>query len=48
VFEHELVYDLKDAREIIEDWRKDYNEVRPYSSLKGNIPKVYAEVAIGL
>ena len=39
---------LKHAREIIEDWRKDYNEVRPHSSLKGSTPKEYAEAAIGL
>ena len=34
---------LKHARDIIEDWRKDYNEVRPHSSLKGTTPKEYAE-----
>jgi len=39
---------LKHAREIIEDWRKDYNEVRPHSSLKGRTPKEYAEAATGL
>ena len=39
---------LKHARDIIEDWRKDYNEVRPHSSLKGRTPKEYAEAAIGL
>jgi len=33
---------LEDAREIIEDWRMDYNEVRPHSSLKGATPKEYA------
>jgi putative transposase len=39
---------LNHAREIIEDWRMDYNEVRPHSSLKGNTPKEYAEAATGL
>ena len=39
---------LKHAREVIEDWRQDYNEVRPHSSLKGKTPKEYAEVATGL
>ena len=39
---------LKHARDIIEDWRRDYNEVRPHSSLKGSTPKEYAEAAIGL
>jgi putative transposase len=39
---------LKHAREVIEEWRKDYNEVRPHSSLKGATPKEYAETAVGL
>ena len=38
----------KHARDIIEDWRTDYNEVRPYSSLKGSTPKEYAEITAGL
>ena len=39
---------LKHAREIIEDWRRDYNEVRPHTSLKGATPKEYAEITVGL
>jgi putative transposase len=39
---------LKHARDVIEDWRRDYNEVRPHSSLKGATPKEYAETAAGL
>ena len=39
---------LKHAREIIEDWRMDYNEVRPHSSLKGATPKEYAGTAVKL
>ena len=39
---------LKHARDIIEDWRKDYNEVRPHSSLKGSTPEEYAKAATGL
>jgi hypothetical protein len=39
---------LKHAREVIEDWRRDYNEVRPHSSLKGSTPKEYAEITAGL
>jgi putative transposase len=39
---------LKHAREVIEEWRKDYNEVRPHSSLKGATPREYAETAVGL
>jgi putative transposase len=38
---------LKHAREVIEEWRRDYNEVRPHSSLKGSTPKAYAESAAG-
>jgi putative transposase len=39
---------LKHARDVIEDWRRDYNEVRPHSSLKGATPKEYAGIAMGL
>ena len=39
---------LKYARDIIEAWRIDYNEVRPHRSLKGSTPKEYAEVMAGL
>jgi putative transposase len=35
---------LKHARDIIEEWRRDYNEVRPHGSLKGFTPKEYAEM----
>jgi len=38
---------LKHAREIIEDWRKDYNEVRPHSSLNHRTPMEYAYTTIG-
>ena len=33
---------VRHAREIIESWRQDYNEVRPHSSLKGKTPKEFA------
>jgi putative transposase len=33
---------LEDARQIIEAWRKDYNTVRPHSSLGYRTPKEYA------
>jgi putative transposase len=39
---------LSHARNVIEDWRKDYNEVRPHSSLKGITPKEYAEITANL
>ena len=39
---------LKHARDVIEDWRRDYNEVRPRSSLKGSTPKEYAETTARL
>ncbi len=31
--------DLADARRIVEDWRLDYNQVRPHSSLGYRTPK---------
>lgn len=37
---------LSHARNIIEAWRKDYNEVRPHSSLKGITPMEYAGMAV--
>ena len=33
---------LKQAKDIIEDWKQDYSEVRPRSSLKGSPPKGYS------
>lgn len=39
---------LKHARDIIEEWRKDYNQVRPHSSLKDMTPMEYANMAAGL
>ena len=39
---------VKHAREVIESWRRDYNEVRPHSSLKGRSPKEYAEAIAAL
>jgi putative transposase len=38
---------LKQARNIIEDWRRDYNEVRPHSSLKNMTPMEYASATTG-
>ena len=34
--------DLADARRVIEDWRRHYNEVRPHSSLGYLPPREYA------
>lgn len=34
---------MKHAREVIESWRKDYNEARPHSSLDGLTPQEYLE-----
>jgi len=38
---------LKHARRVIEDWRRDYNEVRPHSSLNNLTPMEYANAATG-
>lgn len=42
--EHWLV-SLADARQTIETWRLDYNQVRPHSSLGGVSPEEFAEKA---
>ena len=34
---------LKDARDVIESWRMDYNEDRPHTSLGGLTPREYVE-----
>jgi putative transposase len=39
---------LREAREIIENWREDYNQVRPHSSLNNLTPKEYAKAAVRL
>ena len=39
---------LKPTCDVIEDWRRDYNEVRPHSSLKRATPKEYAEITARL
>jgi putative transposase len=36
--------DIHDARERAETWRKDYNEIRPHSSLGDRTPKEFARV----
>ena len=37
-----LFANLKDARQIIEEWRTDYNTNRPHSSLNGLTPTEFA------
>ena len=39
---------VRQARETIENWRLDYNKVRPHSSLKGKTPKEFIESVAGL
>ena len=39
--------DLKHARNVIEEWRKDYNEIRPHSSLNNCTPVEYAKTTTG-
>ena len=33
---------LEDTRQIVEDWRRDYNRIRPHSALKGMSPEEFA------
>jgi putative transposase len=39
---------VRHAREIIEDWRLDCNEVRPHGSLNGRTPKEFVAAIAGL
>ena len=39
---------VRHARKMIENWRLDYNEVRPHSSLTGKMPKEFIESVAGL
>jgi putative transposase len=38
---------LADAKAVIEDWRIDYNTVRPHSSLAGRTPAHFAAISVG-
>lgn len=37
-----IFHSLEEARDLIEDWRDDYNRVRPHSSLGGLAPEQFA------
>ena len=40
--------DLGKIREAIEEWRKDYNEVRPQSALRCRTPQEFCHPGVGL
>ena len=42
------IHEQEHARGVIESWLRDYNEVRPHSSLKGRASKEYAEAVAAL
>jgi len=42
VLNRELFYSVKEAEVIVEDWRLDYNNHRPHSSLGYMTPAAYA------
>ncbi|HET6164052.1 MAG TPA: integrase core domain-containing protein, partial [Planctomycetota bacterium] len=37
---------LDEARKVVEDWRLDYNEVRPHCSLGQLPPATYAALGV--
>ncbi len=36
----EVFYTLDEARVLVEDWRREYNEIRPHEGLKGKPPAI--------
>lgn len=40
----QLFFSLEDAKEKLEAWRIDYNEVRPHSSLGMRTPREFAQI----
>ena len=42
------IVSVRHARKIIENWRLDYNEVRPHISLKGKTPNEFIESVAAL
>lgn len=43
--DREQLWTLSEARVVIEDWRQQYNEVRPHRSLRLETPKAFARTA---
>jgi len=43
----EIFFDLDDAREKLERWRRDYNDARPHSALADRTPKEFASIVRG-
>jgi hypothetical protein len=43
-----MFYTLKEARVIISEWQRKYNERRPHSALGGLPPKVFAARSAGM
>jgi putative transposase len=41
----EVFFNLRDAREKLERWRRDYNQKRPHSALADCTPAEFAEIA---
>jgi transposase InsO family protein len=41
--DREQLWTLTEARVVLEDWRKEYNEIRPHKSLNLETPKRFAE-----
>jgi putative transposase len=39
--------DLKHTRNVIKEWRKDYSEIKPHSSLNNRTPMEYAKTMAG-
>lgn len=48
LFHREILTTLEEARVLIEQWRRDYNQVRPHSSLGYQPPATEARMLVTL
>ena len=43
ILDRELFLSLSEARHVLDEWREEYNELRPHSGLNWRTPAAFAE-----